>query len=283
MDGFDVNNFDSERDLMMRKSKVKKSKADLDRDAKIKNAKIVADDKVPKSKSYRSDNRKTYKGELVAGPVAKGKRIKYNDSVHPKMAYTLCAEHGFTYNQLARVFETSVDSIKKWVERKPLFKEMVTAGRDDFDVKNVEQMLLKRAMGFEYLERSVKKTEIKGKDLNGVTVLIPATIVTETTKYNPPDVKASTFWLTNRNRARWKMIQTVKVDGNIEKRSTKVDTADLSKMSVEQLQQLKELITASANNDGTAIPVECEISDEKKQIDYFENIAKHVVEAEYED
>ena len=148
-------------------------------------------------------------------------------------------------------------------------------------------MLLKRAMGFEYVERTIKKFRLKGRLPKGAVVSVPAEEVMEATKYIVPDVKAATFWLTNRNPDRWQMVRKLLVDGHTSHTQITQDTAHLKDMSAEQLRALRDVIAASSNNDGTAIPVECAtaaesgiVSEEVKMLENFRSRADKIIEGE---
>lgn len=173
-----------------------------------------------------------------------GKPTLYDNVRMPHMAFVLCSEYGFTHEQLGKVFGVSKKTIDSWSLNKPEFKKAVKAGRDAFDGEKVEQMLLKRAMGFEYEERTIKRTYVSGKDCEGNSVKIPAKEYTTTTRYVPPETKAITFWLTNRQPERWKM--AISVNANIEQHSTqaKIDVkADLGQMDKDQLKMLRDLVS----------------------------------------
>ncbi|MDD4592543.1 MAG: hypothetical protein PHG06_19285 [Parabacteroides sp.] len=83
------------------------------------------------------------------------------------------------------------------------FREAIKRGKRPVDVE-VEKSLLKRAVGFEYEEKTIE-TEI-GDDGQPK----PSKIKT-TKKMVPPDVGAIAFWLKNRRPERWREKQEVDV------------------------------------------------------------------------
>lgn len=83
------------------------------------------------------------------------------------------------------------------------FREAIKRGKRPVDVE-VEKALLKRAVGFEYEEKTIE-TEI-GYDGQPK----PSKIKT-TKKMVPPDVGAIAFWLKNRRPERWREKQEVDV------------------------------------------------------------------------
>jgi hypothetical protein len=72
----------------------------------------------------------------------------------------------------------------------------------------VENALLKRALGYEYEEVCTEVEEIpfKTKDENGNTITITKTKkhIRKTTKMVVPDVTAQIFWLKNRRPGKWR-------------------------------------------------------------------------------
>lgn len=159
----------------------------------------------------------------------------YDPISMPHTAKVLCAEYGFTSDQLAKVFGVAKVTVETWKAKFPEFKIAVREGMDSFDGIKVESTLLKLALGYEYDEQMMMK---------GQTIV--------TTKTAHPNVKALMFWLTNRQPDRWKNVTTVnaKVEGSVEHtdRSLKI-TADLSKMNTEQLKALRNMV---AQQEGQA-------------------------------
>lgn len=209
----------------------------------------------------------------------------YSERIHPHAAYALAREHGFTNKQIARVFGVSHKTLQSWVTKYENFAEMIQKGKDEFDTYNVEQMLLKRAMGFEYTEISEKTVQLKGKQ-DDVMVYVPGLEVTRTTKYIPPDVKAATFWLTNRNKDRWSMVQKIQAEINSTQKTITANTADLANMSVEQLKQLRGIIADVANQSGKPIPIECvgtDTDDETLMLEHIMQEAASIAQEEVEE
>ena len=108
------------------------------------------------------------------------------------VAGKLCRERGYTVKNLATHFKISACTIYAWKRGYPEFSESIRRGKDDFDVREVEQSLLKRAMGYSYDEI----TQELGEDGE----MIVTKIVTK--QIAPSDV-AIVFHLKNRNPARW--------------------------------------------------------------------------------
>ena len=69
--------------------------------------------------------------------------------------------------------------------------EALKRGKDVVDIE-VENALLKQAMGYDYIE---KRVEVNGNGKRKVT---------QTTKHIPGDTTAQIFWLKNRRADRWR-------------------------------------------------------------------------------
>lgn len=186
--------------------------------------------------------------------VAKNKRTYeqsiYDNHRYPYIAEVLCREYGFISTQLAEVLGCSPTTIDKWMQIYPDFRVAVRRGREQFDSTRVEQSLLKRALGYEYVEKTVKSVFLIGKKANSdVEVAVPAREVTKTYKMLPPDVKAIMFWLQNRQPDRWKSVAYIQAQMNANKTVTHVnvgvDTKELENMSVAQIKELRNLIEVS--------------------------------------
>ena len=101
------------------------------------------------------------------------------------------ARNGAKDSDICKHIGISYTTFYKWIGLHPEFAEAVREGKEVVDTK-VENALLKRCLGFDYVE--VKRTSVGGK------------IVTEekTVKYVPPDVTACAVWLNNRKPDDWK-------------------------------------------------------------------------------
>ena len=96
---------------------------------------------------------------------------------------------GATDAQLAEFFDVSETTINNWKIAHPEFLVSVKAGKDVADAK-VANALYHRSIG--YSHEDVHISNYQGE-------------ITETpiTKHYPPESKAITFWLTNRQRKLW--------------------------------------------------------------------------------
>jgi transposase-like protein len=157
---------------------------------------------------------------------------KYNAEEYPGLAYRICAEFGADNVKLAKALGVHDSTVKKWKRDYPEFKEQVLKGKDEFDSREVESSLLKRALGYKYDE--VRKEEItlvmgrgKGK------IELPAIKTTTTTKQVAPDVVAQIFYLKNRQPERWKDMRQEITKGTMEHKHKHevpvIDTSDLGR------------------------------------------------------
>jgi hypothetical protein len=133
--------------------------------------------------------------QASAKSATRGRPKLYDADYMPRTALVLCRDHGFTQKQLARVFGIATITLKKWLVSYPEFKEAVIRGRNIFDSNVVEKELLKAALGYEYEEKQVKN----GFDKNGNQI----TDTTIFTRYEPPNLRAISFFLCNRTPERY--------------------------------------------------------------------------------
>ena len=100
------------------------------------------------------------------------------------------ARDGLTDEQLARKMGISCGTLYAWKNKFPEISEALKKGKEVVDVE-VENALLKRALGYEYTETMVEHSP------DGVKRR-------ETVKFIPPDVTAQIFWLKNRKPEAWR-------------------------------------------------------------------------------
>jgi len=184
-------------------------------------------------------------------PELRGSKGIYDAIRFPHIANVLCKQYGFTAEQLGKVFGVSKRTVEDWALNHAEFKQAVVSGRDEFDGQKVEQALLKRALGYTFKEVTRKKTHLIYKADSG-KVSVPAVEITETIKEIPADVKAIMFWLTNRERERWKMIVSanLNVSGQVEHKHTGVVvSAQLEKLNDAQLRELRNMVSLTQLNN----------------------------------
>lgn len=129
------------------------------------------------------------------------------------------ARNGLTDKQIAKNLGIGYTTLKEYKKNYPAFSAALKRGKEvvDFEVENA---LLKRALGYEYeevtKERILKKDE-KGSPLVNVHGLpIHEMVVTKkVTKQVAPDTTAQIFWLKNRKPQEWRDKQEVQHSGAI--------------------------------------------------------------------
>lgn len=100
------------------------------------------------------------------------------------------ARDGLTDEQIAQNMGICRDTLIEWKKKYPDISDTLKKGKEVVDIQ-VENALLKRALGYSYIESS---TENSG---NSVKQKI-------TQKHVAPDVTALIFWLKNRRPDKWR-------------------------------------------------------------------------------
>lgn len=101
-------------------------------------------------------------------------------------------EIGLIGKQIAQNIGINHTTLYEWMSKFPELAETIRSGRKVID-EQVENSLLKRALGYQYEE------EIWGKNNVGEMVLVKRVV-----KFQASDVKAQIFWLKNRQPERWR-------------------------------------------------------------------------------
>jgi len=83
-----------------------------------------------------------------------GRISKYDPKIHNNLAKWL-ARDGYTQEQIADRFEINPSTLQRWIKDNPNLKESLKKGKEEVRYE-VEDSLIKRAMGYEY-----EKTEIE--------------------------------------------------------------------------------------------------------------------------
>lgn len=101
------------------------------------------------------------------------------------------AREGLTDEQIAANCGITASTLYDWKNRFEQISEALKKGKEVVDIQ-VENALLKRALGYEYIEERIEVSEKDGKK------------VIQTTKTVIPDTTAQIFWLKNRRPDRWR-------------------------------------------------------------------------------
>ena len=111
------------------------------------------------------------------------------------------ARDGLTDEQIAHNMGCAYSTLREWKDKYPALSAALKRGKEVVDIE-VENALLKRAMGYDYVEERV---EVNGDGKRKVT---------QTTKHVPGDTTAQIFWLKNRRTDRWRDKPTPTAEGN---------------------------------------------------------------------
>lgn len=113
------------------------------------------------------------------------------------------ARDGLTDEQIAHNMGISHDTLYKYKKRYPEFAEALKNGKEVID-REVENALLKRALGYEYEEVTQER-----KNGNLVTTKI-------ITKQVKPDTTAQIFWLKNRKPEQWRDTKEINMNSTVQ-------------------------------------------------------------------
>lgn len=101
------------------------------------------------------------------------------------------ARDGLTDEQIAHNMGINVKTLWTWKKNYDPICSAIKKGKAPVDIE-VENALLKRALGYEYTEERIEISDKDGKK------------VVQTLKHVPPDVGAIVYWLKNRKREYWR-------------------------------------------------------------------------------
>ena len=119
------------------------------------------------------------------------------------------ARDGLSDKQIAHNIGITQTTLYEWQKRFPELSEALKKGKEVVD-REVENALLKRAMGYEYTE--VTQEPVTDKD-TGVTEM---RVTKRVTKQIVPDVTAQIFWLKNRKPEEFRDKRDVDLSGHVE-------------------------------------------------------------------
>ena len=113
------------------------------------------------------------------------------------------ARDGLTDEQISHNIGIHPSTLYEWQKKYPKITEALKKGKEVID-RQVENALLKRALGYEYEEvKQIIEKDDKGKDRKRIE---------KTVKHVVPDVTAQIFWLKNRKPQEWRDKQQVDLD-----------------------------------------------------------------------
>lgn len=139
----------------------------------------------------------------------RGAKGKYDAETYPKLAEGY-ARQGLSDKQIAHNLGVCQDTFYKYMKKYPEFAESIKRGKQPVDFE-VENQLLKRALGYTVTERQIEYYSPLSPDETPRVKTIK-----EIKRHIPADITASIFWLMNRMPDRWKDKKRLEVSGKIE-------------------------------------------------------------------
>ena len=129
------------------------------------------------------------------------------------------ARDGLTDKQIAENMGVAERTFTDWKKKFSAISAVLKKGKEVID-RQVENALLKRALGYECVETTKELTDL------GLTV------TKQVTKQVAPDTTAQIFWLKNRKPKEWRDKKETEVTGNLNVNNP------FSDLSVEELRKL---------------------------------------------
>lgn len=120
------------------------------------------------------------------------------------------ARDGLTDEQIASNVGISRSTLNTWKEKYQDISDTLKRGKDIID-RQVENALLKRALGYSYKEVTREICEDAG------TGKCSLKVTKEVTKEVAPDTTAQIFWLKNRKPEQWRDKQEITDNGALDK------------------------------------------------------------------
>ena len=107
------------------------------------------------------------------------------------------ARNGLSEEQIAKNLGVAYSTFRVYKQKYPALSAVLKKGREVVDFE-VEGALIKRALGYSYVEETKELVE---DEITGTAEL---KVVKTVTKQVAPDVTAQIFWLKNRKPEEWK-------------------------------------------------------------------------------
>ena len=133
-----------------------------------------------------------------------------------------------TDEQIVGSLGISRSTLNEWKKNSDI-SDTLKRGKEVVD-RQVENALLKRALGYQYDEVTQELTEGINEETGSSEMMLNET--KHVTKEVQPDVVARIFWLKNRRPDKWRDKQDVEHSGAVQ------NNVDLSGLSIEELRKL---------------------------------------------
>lgn len=131
------------------------------------------------------------------------------------------ARDGLTDEQIAKNLGIGIRTLYEYKEKYPQFSQSLKKGKEVVDIE-VENALLKRALGYDYTEETTEIKVVDGKETKAVK---------KVKKHMAGDTTAQIFWLKNRRPDKWN-------DKNIVEHEGTLNTNPLQGLTTEELKKL---------------------------------------------
>lgn len=117
------------------------------------------------------------------------------------------ARDGLSDEQIAKNLGIGIRTLYEYKEKYPQFLQALKKGKEVVDLE-VENALLKRALGYDYIEEITEIKIVAGKETK---------LVKKVKKHMVGDVLAQMYWLNNRKPTKWKAKRddVIEQDANI--------------------------------------------------------------------
>lgn len=199
-------------------------------------------------------------GEDVMNKKKGGRRGKYQQWLTNEGLIKLegWARDGHTDEQIAKNIGIGARTLYEWKEKFPQISQSLKRGKEIVD-REVENALLKRALGYEFTEKKYVSAEMSEEEyhlhqqlavnryklehpeatleeLRAVELGVSRykmVLVEEKTKEVSPDVTAQIFWLKNRKPGHWRDKKETELSGSIDVRQQfeKLTDEELAKLA----------------------------------------------------
>ena len=133
---------------------------------------------------------------------------------------------GLTNEQIAHKIGVSRNAFQIWLTRYPELKEAVKKEKAVVDVE-VENSLLKRALGYQYTEETTER--IFNKETKEYEMHVTKTV----TKEMPPDTTAQIFWLKNRKSFEWR--DRKNIEANLRNQNKNINLDKLTDKQIDKI------------------------------------------------
>jgi hypothetical protein len=126
------------------------------------------------------------------------------------------ARDGLTDEQIANNLGIGTATLYEYKNKYPEFAEAIKNGKDDIDIE-VENALLKRALGYEYEEITKEPlyNAVSGEPILNEDGTPKIAITKIVRKQVLPDTTAQIFWLKNRRPRQWRDKQDLGIEGGL--------------------------------------------------------------------